>query len=265
MPARSGRSVTSKPACRASSAAVSAWPGTEFQHRDAARGQQSRKRGKQAAIGRESVRAAVERGARLMAGHLGHQAAEILGANIGRVAQDKVEPAVERLRPVAADETRAVGQMQRRGIARGQGRGVGRPVHADAERGGELRQRGEQQAAGAGAEIQHQPRRRAAGETLRAPPRSAFPTPDAGSARRAKRRTPGSRTPAARGSAPAAHAPRAARAAARAGPCPPAPPGSRSSAAGVAPSACASSSRASSRGLSMPACRSRSAARPIAC
>ena len=40
--------------------------------------------------------------------------------------------------------------------------------------------------------------------------------------------------------------------------------GSRSSAAGVMPSAWASSSRASSRGLSMPACRSLSAARSIA-
>ena len=76
--------------------------------------------------------------------------------------------------------------------------------------------------------------------------------------------TPGSRTRGGRGSAPAVRAPRAgatsgARPAMSAGAA-----GSRSRAAGVMPCACASSSRASSRGLSMPACRSRSAARSIA-
>ena len=39
----------------------------DFQHRDAVRGQQSRKLGNQAAIGREAVRAAVQGGARLVA------------------------------------------------------------------------------------------------------------------------------------------------------------------------------------------------------
>ena len=106
--------------------------------------------------------------------------------------------------------------MQRRGIARGQRRGRGRTVHADAERGGELRQRGQQQAAGAGAEVQHQSRRLAVGECRdgRLDQRFRFGSRDQRGGRDGELR--GSRTRGGRGSAPAVRAPRAARPAARA-------------------------------------------------
>ncbi len=81
-----------------------------------------------------------------------------------RVAKDEVESGAQSVGPVAAHEQCAIRQTQRRGIARGQCRSLGRSIHANAERGAEFRQCGQQQTSGAGAEVQHQSRWLAVGE-----------------------------------------------------------------------------------------------------
>ena len=68
--------------------------------------------------------------------------------------------------PVAAQERGAGGEAERGGVRGGESGGGGLAVHADAESLRELGQRGEQQAAGAGAQVQDLARGRAVGEGL---------------------------------------------------------------------------------------------------
>ncbi len=194
----------------------------DFQHRDAVSGEKPGKPGNQTAVGRYTIRAAVQSGEWLVTRHLGHQAAEIFGADVGRVAQDKVESGAQCLRPVAAHEQCAIRQMQRRGIARGQRQ---RPRPSSPRR---SRTRRETPTARRARGIRCRcrgPVPVAAARGWRTPrrlPRSAFPIRDAGSAWRARRQTPGSRTRGGPRSAPAVRAPRAARPEVRGRPCPPA-------------------------------------------
>ncbi len=136
----------------------------EFQHRGAVGRQQAGEVGDQAAIGRVPVRATIERRPRLIASHLRHQAVELRGGDIGRVAQDQVEASVQRGGPVGAQEGGAVRHAQHGGIARGEGGGGKRAVHSDTEGGGEFGQGGEQQASGAGAKVEHTAGRIVAGK-----------------------------------------------------------------------------------------------------
>ena len=161
------------PAFRASSATVSRLPSAEFQHRDAGPGQQAGKVRDQAPIGRIAIRATIQRDcvARSRATS-GIRAVRSGGGDVGRIAQDEIEACRPARRPSRRRGTRRGRQAQRGGIARGQGGGGGRAIHADAERGGEFGQRREQQAAGAGAEIEHAARRSAARRMPPAPPRS---------------------------------------------------------------------------------------------
>ena len=90
---------------------------------------------------------------RLVTGHLGHQPVDVRRGDVGRIAQDKVEPRLQRGRPVAAQESRAVREAERDGVGGRQAGGFRRAVQADAESARELVQGSEQEAAGAGAEV----------------------------------------------------------------------------------------------------------------
>ncbi len=182
----------------------------DFQHRDAVPGEKPGKPGNQTAVGRYTIRAAIQSGGWLVTCHLGHQAAEIFGADVGRVAQNKVEFGCSK--PPPNRRTRTV--RDPRGAApRHCARPAPRPRPSSPRR---RRMRRGTPIARQARDIRCRyqgpaPVAAACGwQTPRRPPRSAFPIRDAGSAWRARRQTPDSRTRGGRRSAPAVRAPRAA-------------------------------------------------------
>jgi hypothetical protein len=98
-----------------------------------------------------------------VAGDLGHQAGNRFRLDIGGVGQHHVEPSGERRCPVGAEHGAACSQAGRPGVAGGQRGGFGQKVDADPEGCGEFDQRCQQQAAGAGAQVEDAPHRGAVG------------------------------------------------------------------------------------------------------
>jgi hypothetical protein len=84
----------------------------------------------------------------------GHQAGDGGGFDIGGVAEDEVEPGSDRVGPVGADDVRAAGQAEGGGVFGGQGSCGRVPVDPETPRLLEFGERGEQEAAGAGAEVE---------------------------------------------------------------------------------------------------------------
>ena len=137
--------------------------GAEFQAGQAAWGEQFGERGDDGGVGGQAIRAAVESSGGLVAGDFGHEGGDGGAFDVGRVGEDQVEVAREGSGPVGGKEESAGGEAESRGIACGEAGGLGGEIGADAQRIGELGEGGEEEAAGAGAEVQDAKRTRVPG------------------------------------------------------------------------------------------------------
>ncbi len=128
--------------------------GPELERGEAVRRQKTGQLGDEAGVCAQAVRSAIEGGGRLMAGDFGHEGGDVGGGDVRRVAEDEREAEAEGPGPVGGDEGGTVGQVEGGGVAGGEVRCRGREIRAEAEGGGEFGQGGQEQAAGAGAEVE---------------------------------------------------------------------------------------------------------------
>ncbi len=265
MPERSWpRPATASPRRAAIAATAPSWPCPSSSTPTPAGASSAGRPRENRAVGVEPVRTAIERAAsarvRLTSGI---SPGNVGARDVGRVGQHQVEPAGQRRRPVGDGEGGPAGEPGAPRILPRQQRRRGGAIDPEPPGARKLGERRQQQAAGAGAEIEHRADAVPVGKGRRAPPRSAPRCRRAAPASPATPADRASRTRHARGSAPAAPAPPAAPAARRSArseppvPARPAAPPARSRAPRP------SSSRASRRGDSMPA-RAQSAPRRAA-
>lgn len=129
-----------------------------------ARREQAREIGEDRTIGRTPVRAPVERGKRLVPRDLGCERSDLRARHVGRVGENEVEGTGEAAAPVGDAKDASFGEAKRRRVLPRERRGLGAAIDADPERSRKLGKDREQEATGAGAEIEHAKRRRAIGE-----------------------------------------------------------------------------------------------------
>ncbi len=164
IPARSARMAVVNPTSPAKPTTASAWPWPNFHNGDPPGGQASRQSRQNTPIGIEPVGSPIQRRRRLEPRYLRHQGVQLAGGNIGRIAQDQVEAAGECRGPIGAHEGGPVGHPMHSSVVPSEGGRGGRSVGANAERVREFAKRGQQQTAGAGAEIEDPPHPRAVGQ-----------------------------------------------------------------------------------------------------
>jgi hypothetical protein len=140
--------------------------GSDLDHQVARGSEQAGRVGRNRPIGRETVGAAVERVRRIMIAHLAGERRDVAAANVGRVRDDEVEPALQCGTVVAREEHRAVGEAVLFGIAPGNAQRIRREIGSDAMRAGEFRQQREQDRARADAKIGDAQRARARPTTM---------------------------------------------------------------------------------------------------
>ena len=99
-----------------------------------------------------------------MVRHLRHQPIDLRRGDVGRVAQEKIKAAGQGAGPIAADESRPISQVQHRRIVSGKPGCRRGAVDTDTERSAEFRECRQQEAAGAGAQVQDQRGRRPMGK-----------------------------------------------------------------------------------------------------
>ena len=156
----------------------------EFQHREAAVGASRRGRsGMQPPVGSQPVRPAVQRRCRLVPRHLRHQPRDRPPPRYraGWTAPGRTAPGERRSAQSPQSERRAVRQPELRRVARAPA--PRRPARGRPRRRrppGNSRQRGQQQAAGAGAEVEDPAAPAPDRRRPRAPPRSASRSPARG-------------------------------------------------------------------------------------
>ena len=126
-----------------------------FEDGGAVRGEAVREIGQNRTVGLQPIAAAIERGGGLILRDIRHQAGDVSAWDIRRVGQDQIEPAGERGGPIGHDEMAARRETQRLGVGAGELGGGGDPVDPNAVGGAKFGEGGEQQRAGAGAEIEN--------------------------------------------------------------------------------------------------------------
>ena len=131
-----------------------AWAGADLDEKPALLGQGLAGAGGDAPIGVEPVRAAIEREARIVGGHLRRQPRDLARGEVRRVGEDQVEPAVDRVEPIGGDEGRAGRHAVGARIGGGDGKRSGLRSVPTPSRARQLGEQGDEDAAGAGAEIE---------------------------------------------------------------------------------------------------------------
>ena len=128
----------------------------EFQHQPPLRLQERRSLRRQPPLVIQAVRAAIQRAARVVVAHLGLQRGDLGARDVGRVADDQVEPSACRQgrEAVPLQELDALGHTVPRGVLAGQRQRLGRDVQRLDLRGRALARQRDGQAAAAGAEVQ---------------------------------------------------------------------------------------------------------------
>lgn len=129
-------------------------PGADLQHQDGIRRENARHAARQSAVGVETVTPARQRQMRVMLANLARQVGDLALRNVGRVGDDEIEPPVQRPGPIALAKARARCDAVPDGIVARGGAGFGRKVDAQTVRSPALAEQRDQQAAGAGAEIE---------------------------------------------------------------------------------------------------------------
>src|SRR5205823_12538015 len=129
-------------------------PQADLRRHEPARHEEPREIPRDRAIGRESVRAAIETAARIVVAHFRHQRREIGRRDIRRVRDNGVESTGQSRAPIPGDKRRALAEAEpRRVVPRGYRRAVC-DIDADPARVRIFVEKLDQQTAAAGAEIE---------------------------------------------------------------------------------------------------------------